>query len=168
MSKIFFKDSRPESVVYALLKDDDLKYIEGQIISIGPQRANINGVPNSFYVIDITYNIDGKTYTDTVDANSYMFSTKNPGVVTLVTTDQDTIIQEVKATLKNSENYIEEAKLKVPKNETRIEQCKELIAKLDKDYAQQQAMESRVTRLEESVTETNGLLKELIKKIDNK
>ena len=97
-----------------------------------------------------------------------MFSTKNPGVLTLVSTDQDVILQEVKATLKNSEAYLEEAETKVPRNQKRVGQCKELIAKLDKEYAQQQAMESRVTRLEESVTETNGLLKELIKKIDNK
>lgn len=168
MNRTLFKDLQPESRIYSLLKDEDLKYIEGQIVSIGMQRPDLKNAPNSLYVIDITYTLDGKTYTDAIDLNSYMFSTKNPGVLTLVSTDQDVILQEVKATLKNSEAYLEEAETKVPRNQKRVGQCKELIAKLDKEYAQQQAMESRVTRLEESVTETNGLLKELIKKIDNK
>ena len=168
MNKILFKDLQPEARIYALLKDDELKYTEGQIVSIGAQRPDLKGMPNSLYVIDITYTLDNKTYTDTVDINTYMFSTKNPGVLTLIATDSDVILQEVKATLKNSELYLEEAETKVPKNQHRVVECKELISKLDKEYAKQQAMESRVTRLEESVTETNGLLKELIKKFDNK
>ena len=166
MNKIFFKDLQAESIIYALIKDDELKYVEGQIISIGMQRPDLQKAPNSLYVIDVTYTLDNKTYTDAVDLNAYMFSTKNPGTITLVSTDQDTILQEVKATLKTSESYLEEAKTKVPRNQNRVKQCKDLIAKLDKEYAQQQAMESRVTRLEESVTETNGLLKELINKIN--
>jgi len=87
MNKTLFKDLQPESIIYALLKDEELKCIEGQIVSIGIQRPDLKSIPNSLYVIDITYILEGKTYTDTIDLNSYMFSTKNPGVLTLVATD---------------------------------------------------------------------------------
>jgi hypothetical protein len=92
MNKTLFKDLHSESRIYALLKDEELKYIEGQIVSVGIQRPDLKNVPNSLYVIDITYTLDGKTYTDAIDLNAYMFSTKNPGVLTLIATDSDVIL----------------------------------------------------------------------------
>ena len=158
------------SAIYALIKGDTLVYAEGTIESIGSPRADyqkdMNGqfIPSQTIsmVMDVTYKINDKTYTDQVDANASMFPTKKPGAITLVSSDVEPIIRELKATLKKSEDYIKETETGIPNNTKRIEQCKELIAKLDTSFAEKKALEDRIHRLELQSNETNTLLKQLI------
>ena len=58
----------------SMLKGDDLKYIEGSIISVSHPRVNMPEMkagqmqlPSIQNVIDVTYSLDGKNWTD-VDA----------------------------------------------------------------------------------------------------
>lgn len=168
---VLFKDLTPASIVYALLKSDELEYIEGSIVSVGQPRMSmpevkpgqmpmqISGMQN---VVDVTYSLDGKNYTDVVDVTASMFSTKSPGPVSLISTDREAVVRELHATLKTSENYINESRREVPKQEKRIKRCKELIAQLDQDFKERQQTEERFTKLEEKQKEQGDKLDEIL------
>ena len=119
-------------------------------------------MPSMQQVVDVTYSLDGKNYTDAVDVTSSMFPSKQPGTLTLLSTDKDAIVRELHATLKTSENYIAEAKREVPKQEKRISQCKELISQLDTDFKEKQQAEVRFTKLEETQKEQGSKLDKIL------
>jgi hypothetical protein len=152
-----FKDLTAGSVVYALIKEDEPTYCEGSIVSVSQPRVNMPAfnpgqmqLPQVQNVVDVTYTLDGKNYTDTVDVTASIFSTRNPGPMTLVSTDKEAIVRELHATLKSSETYVKDAKRDVPKHEKRIKKCKSLIAQLDTEFKERQQTEERFSKLEES------------------
>lgn len=164
-----FKDMTAGMLVYALVKDDDMKYCEGSIVSVSQPRMNMSEMkpgqmqmPTMQQVVDVTYSLDGKNYTDTVDVSASMFPSKNPGALSLISTDKDCIVRELHATLKSSENYIAEAKREMPKQEKRINQCKELIAQLDTAFKEKQQAEVRFTKLEETQKEQGSKLDKIL------
>lgn len=164
-----FKGLAAGTLIYALMKGDDMKYQEGSIVSVSQPRVNMPElkpgqmqVPSMQEVVDVTYSIDGKNYTDMVDVTASMFPTRNPGVLTLVSTDKDAIVRELRATLKSSENYIKEAKREVPKQEKRIGQCKELIAQLDTEFQEKQENEKRFAKIEETQRAQGGKLDQIL------
>jgi flagellar biosynthesis chaperone FliJ len=97
-----------------------------------------------------------------------MFPTNNPGALSLVSTDKDSIVKELHATLKISENYIKEAEREVPKQEKRISKCKELIAQLDTEFKEKQQNEERFAKLEETQRTQGGKLDEILSLLKNK
>jgi len=152
-----FKDMTAGSTVYALLKGDELKYVEGSIVSVGQQRmdmppttGNPLQMPSVKNVVDVTYQLDGKNYTDAVDVTACMFPTEKTGCVTLVTTDKDAIVRELKATQKISENYLAEAEKKVPRERKRVKDCKAMLSNLDTEYKDRQETEQRFAKIEEA------------------
>lgn len=168
MNMTLFKGLAAGTVIYALLKGDDMKYQEGSIVSVSQPRVNMPEmkpgqmqVPSMQEVVDVTYSIDGKNYTDMVDVTASMFPTRNPGVLTLVSTDKDAIVRELRATLKASENYLKEAEREVPKQEKRIGQCKELIAELDTEFKERQETENRFAKIESTQKEQGGKLDDI-------
>lgn len=172
---VLFKDLTPGSIIYALIKNpDELNYVEGSIVSIGQQRVDLpdfkNGQMPNFSqtaktVIDVTYSLDGKNYTDAVEVTAYMFPTEKPGAISLITTDKDSIIRELHATRKRSEDYIKNVETEVPRNKKRIDDCKALIGLLDTKYAEKQELENRIKKLEDGNAETNRLLNQILNKI---
>lgn len=169
MNMTLFKGLAAGTVIYALLKGDDMKYQEGSIVSVSQPRVNMPEmkpgqmqVPSMQEVVDVTYSIDGKNYTDMVDVTASMFPTRNPGVLTLVSTDKDAIVRELRATLKASENYLKEAEREVPKQEKRIGQCKELIAQLDTEFQEKQENEKRFAKIEETQRAQGGKLDQIL------
>ena len=80
--------------------------------------------------------------------------------------DTQTILQELRTSLKNSETYLKNAEVEVPKQTKRVEEYKELIAILDTEYAEKKAFDKRITRLEQSSEETNSMLKEILQKLN--
>lgn len=175
---VLFKDLTPGSIIYALVKNpDELNYIEGSIVSIGQQRVDIpkfeNGQIPSLQtfqaapktVVDVTYSLDGKNYTDAVEVTAYMFPTEKPGAISLITTDKDSIIRELHATRKRSEDYIKNVETEVPRNKKRIDDCKALIGLLDTKYAEKQELENRIKKLEDGNAETNKLLNKILDKL---
>lgn len=173
MSNTLFKDLTAGSPVYALIKaDDELKYEEGTIVSVGAQRMEMPQMqqpqfpmPSSKMVVDVTYSILGKNYTDAVDVNAYMFPTDKTGAITLIATDKEPIIRELNVTLKKSEDYLKNVETEIPRNKKRVEDCKALIGLLDTKYAEKQELENRIKKLEDGNAETHSLLKQLIAKI---
>ena len=177
MNNILFKDLTPGSAIYALIKaDDELRYEEGSIVTIGQQRIDmpqvqannsfpIPAMPTSKTVIDVTYSIAGKNFTDAVEVTAYMFPTEKPGAITLIATDKETIVRELKATQKRAEDYLKRVETEVPKNKKRVEDSKALISLLDTEYAEKQELENRIKKLESGTAETNNLLKQLIAKL---
>ncbi|UKK52678.1 hypothetical protein [Prevotella sp. E2-28] len=162
-----FKDLTPASVIYALIKGDDVKYIEGSIVSVSQPRMNMpdmkmGQLPTMQNVVDVTYSLDGKNYTDTVDTTASMFSTKNTGALTLISTDKESVVRELHATLKTSENYIKESEREVPRQKKRIKDCKTLIMQLDTDFKEKQQTEERFAKLEETQKEQGGKLDEIL------
>jgi hypothetical protein len=154
-----FKDLTAGASVYALMKGDELKYTEGSIVSVGAQRVDVPQVqagqmplamPSVRNVVDVTYSLDGKNYTDVVDVTASMFPTEKTGCVTLVSTDKNDVVRELQATLKKSENYLTEAEKMIPKEEKRVKECKALIAKLDTAFQEKQQTEERFAKIEES------------------
>lgn len=169
MNMTLFKGLAAGTVIYALMKGDDMKYQEGSIVSVSQPRMNYPdmkpgqvSMPAMQEVVDVTYSIDGKNYTDMVDVTASMFPTKNPGVLTLVSTDKDAIVRELRATLKTSENYIKEAEREVPRQEKRIGQCKELIAQLDTEFKEKQENEKRFAKIEETQKAQGGKLDQIL------
>lgn len=163
-----FKNMVSGQPIYSLIKSDPINYYEGKIVSIGNPRLemakNLN-MPNN--VIDVTYEINGTNYTDTVNIADSMFSTEKTGAITLVATSKDIILRELRASLKSDEeflNTIDETKDRKIRN---VEQYKNLIATLDTEWAKQQALENRITSLENNSKETNTLLKTILKKVES-
>lgn len=174
--EMLIKDLAIGSPLYVLVKGEELRYLEGQVTNIGVQRVespkvdtNLPFQPASAFipktVLDLTYNADGKTYTDTVDVTAYMFPTNQIGKVTLVATSVEPIIRELRASLKVSEDYLKETEKGIPNAKKRIEQCNQLIAQLDTDFAQKQQFEQRITKLEEAGKQTNTLLQQILDKL---
>lgn len=175
MTGLLFKDLTQGSLIYVLAKyDDRLQYSEGTIVSVGKPRMEMPDyskdttqfvMPTTTRnVVDVTYAVDGKNYTDVVDTTMNLFSTKNIGNVALVTTDKDAVLRELRATLKSSEDYI----AGVPMHKKRMASCKDLIAELDTDFAERQKIDERIQKLESSNAETNNLLKEILRKLNAK
>lgn len=160
------KDMNQGQAIFALVKGDDIEYIEGKIISVGPQRVDMMkdiSIPRT--VVDITYELKGTNYTDVININDSMFSTKKPGFITLVSSSKDIILKEIKASLKIDEDFIEGIDNTIAKKKNNIEQYKDLILKLDTEWAKQQAIETRITSLENNSKETNILLKTILDKL---
>ena len=169
MNMTLFKGLAAGTVIYALLKGDDMKYQEGTIVSVSQPRMNYPDMkpgqmqmPSVQEVVDVTYSLEGKNYTDMVEVTAGMFQTKNPGVLALVSTDKDAIVRELRASLNASENYIKEAEREVPRQEKRIGQCKELIAQLDTEYKDKQENEKRFAKIEETQKEQGGKLDQIL------
>ena len=170
---VLFKDLTPATVIYALIKGEDIKYCEGSIVSVSQPRMNMpemkmGQMPTMQNVVDVTYSLDGKNFTDMVDVTASMFSTKNPGALTLVSTDKENVVRELHATLKTSENYIKDAEKEVPRQKKRIKDCKALIAQLDTDFKEKQQTEERFAKLEETQKEQGGKLDEILALLKNK
>ena len=173
MNNTLFKDLTAGSPIHALIKaEDELKYKEGTIVSVGAQRMEMPQIqqpqfpmPSSKMVVDVTYNILGKNYTDAVDVSAYMFPTDKTGAITLIATDKEPIIRELNVTLKKSEEYLRNVETEVPRNKKRVDDCKALISSLDTKYAEKQELENRIKKLEDGNAETHSLLKQLIAKI---
>ena len=164
-----FKDLTAGTIVYALIKGDEMKYCEGSIVSVSHPRMNMPEMkagqmqmPTMQNVVDVTYQLDGKNFTDMVDVTASIFSTKNPGALTLVSTEKDSIVRELHATLKMSENYIREAEREVPKQKKRIEDCRNLISQLDTEFKEKQENEQRFVKLEETQRQQGSKLDEIL------
>lgn len=170
---VLFKDLTPGQSVYALIKGDELKYCEGSIVSVGQQRMEMPQtqagqmpvplqMPTMKSVVDVTYSIDGKNYTDAVDIAASVFPTSKPGALTLVATDKEAVVRELHATLKTSENYLKEAEREVPKQEGRVKECRELIAQLDTEYKDKQQLEQRFGKIEETQKDQGSKLDKIL------
>ena len=161
-----FKNMTQGQPIYALVKSDPINYYEGKIISVGSPRIDMSknmSIPNN--VIDVTYEINNANYTDVINIADSMFSTEKPGAITLVSTSKDIILRELRESLKLDEDFlnsIDETKERKTRN---IEQYKSLISKLDTEWAKQQALENRITSLENNSKETNTLLKTILEKL---
>ena len=167
----------PGQSVYALVKGDELRYFEGCIVSVGQQRMEMPQsqasqmpmtMPSFKNVVDVTYTLDGKNYTDAVDVTASVFPTDKPGALSLVATDKDAIVRELHATLKTSENYLKEADREVPKQKKRVKDCKSLIAQLDTEYKDRQQNEERFAKLEEAQRQQGGKLDEILELLKKK
>lgn len=169
MNNILFKDMAAGSLIHALSKGDELKYTEGTIVSVSQPRMDMPKydarqmqMPTVQNVVDVTYSIDGKNYTDVVDVTASLFSSRNPGALTLVSTDKEAVVRELHATLKSSENYLKEAEREVPRQKKRIKECKSLIEQLDTDFKERQQTEERFAKIEETQREQGGKLDEIL------
>ena len=166
---VLFKDMTAGQPVYALIKGDELRYCEGSIVSVGQQRMEMPQMgqmpmqmPSMKNVVDVTYSLDGKNYTDTVELTASVFPTDKPGTLALVATDKDAVVRELHATLNNSQNYLKEAEREVPKQERRVKEAKELIAQLDTDYKDRQQLEERFSKIEDAQKSQAGKLDQIL------
>lgn len=168
---ILFKDMTPGQTVYALMKGDELKYCEGSIVSVGQQRMEMPQspvgqmplqMPTMKNVVDVTYSLEGKNHTDTVELTVSVFPTEKPGVLSLVATDKDAVVRELHATLNNSEAYLKETEREVPKQKRRVKEAKALIAQLDTNFKEKQQMEERFGKIEETQKDQGQKLDQIL------
>lgn len=173
---ILFKNLTPGASIHALIKGDNMRYVEGQIVSVGMPRIDMPANPQPTIsipampknVVDVTYSLEGKNYTDAIDVSASMHPTKQPGDTTLLATDKATILRELRATLKIDEDYLANAKNEKARHEKSAAKCKELITALDTEYAEKQAFEQRIQSLEHGQSQTNAMLQQIIDKLNNK
>lgn len=172
-----FKDLAAGAFVYALNKGEELKYYEGSVVSVGKQRVDVppmpkipNGqlptqMPIVRNVVDVTYSIDGKTYTDAVDITAPVFTTDKLGGIALVATSKDAIVNELHQTQQSVENYIAEAEKGLPKKKEQLKSCKALIAQLDTAYKEKQQTEERFSKIEAGQKELADKLDKILAKL---
>ena len=161
-----FKDLTPGQPIYALTKGPELNYSEGKVVSVGVQRMDMSkelAIPRN--VIDITYEVNSATYTDTINITDSMFPTTKLGATTLIATSKDTILRELRASLKIDEEFLATVEETKKQKQNNVKQYKDLIGKLDTEWAEKQALESRITTLENTSKETNNLLKSILDKL---
>lgn len=169
MSNLLFKDLAPGAIIYALIKGDDLLYKEGTVANVGiprmemPQGNNIPmGMPRN--VVDVTFTVDGKSFTEAISITDSIHSAKNMGGVAMLSTDKDAVVRELRASLKIDEDYLAGVDQEKKKREKRVKQCRDLIAALDTEFAAKQAADERVQRLEDNINEIKAMLAQLTKK----
>lgn len=172
---MLFKDLAPAQTVYVLVKGDGLKYCEGSLVSVGQPRMEMPNaaptpmtMPSMRNVVDVTYTVDGKNYTDVVDVTASVFPTEKNGEVMMVATEKEAVVKELHATLKTSENYITEAEKNVPRHKKRVKECKALIAQLDTVYMEKQHTEERFTKIEEAQKAQGDKLDKIIDLLSKK
>ena len=168
MSKTF-RDVQPGNTLFILVKDDKITYEESSVVSVSQPRTDMpqnNQFPMQMQsirqVVDVTYTIGGKTYTDVADINSGLFSTNKTGSPVLISLEKDAIISELKETLKQSEKLVKDVDL----HKKRIKQCKTLIADIDTEYNEKIQTENRLSKLEESTLKTNEMLQQILEKMN--
>lgn len=172
-TNLLFKDLTAGATIHALIKGDNMRYIEGQIVSVGMPRMEMPAgtspamaMPKN--VVDVTYSLEGKNYTDAIDVNASMAPTDKPGATTLLATDKATILRELRATLKIDENYLAHVDEEKTRREKSVNKCHELIGTLDTEFAEKQAFEKRIQSLEQGQSQTNAMLQQIIDKLNNK
>jgi len=174
-SNVLFKNLTAGATIHALIKGDNMRYVEGAIVSVGMPRYDIPkdnssiqmsvpALPTS--VVDVTYSLEGKNFTDAIDVNASMHPTKQPGATTLLATDKSTILRELRATLKIDEDYLAHVDDEKARREKSVAKCRELISQLDTEYAEKQAFENRIKTLEEGQSQTNAMLQQIIDKLN--
>lgn len=169
MSKTF-RDIQPGNTLFVLSKGEKLTYEETAVVSVSQPRADVLQQNNQFpmqmqgirQVVDVTYTIAGKTYTDTTDINLSVLSNSQTGFPVMVSTEKEYVINELKETLKQSEQVLKS----VEKHKKRVKDCKTLIAEIDTEYNEKVQTENRLSKLEESSIKTNELLQQLLEKIN--
>ena len=153
--------------VYVLIKNDEMEYKEGQLVSVGlPHVEAQKDMFSTRTVVDVTFSVDGTSYTDAAEINTPFLSTMKLGALAVVATDKETILQELRGTRNACEKYLKESETEIPKSKKRITRCDELIGKLDTAFAEKQAIENRFVKLEEQSSETHAMLKQILKKLD--
>lgn len=168
-----FKDMAAGATVHALVKGEELRYVTGTVVSIGQPRVDmpnpIQGIGQGYkQVVDVTFAVDGKNYTEAVDVTACMFPTNKLGGVSLVATDTEPIVRELRATEKLDADYLKQTESEIPKREKRIEACKMLIAELDTDYKEKREIEDRFIRIEKKQEEFGGMLKRILDAVESK
>lgn len=168
-----FKDMAAGATVHALVKGEELRYVTGTVVSIGQPRMDmpnpIQGIGQGYkQVVDVTFAVDGKNYTEAVEVTACMFPTNKLGGVSLVATDTEPIVRELRATEKLDADYLKQTESEIPKREKRIEACKQLIAELDTDYKEKRETEDRFIRIEKKQEEFGGMLKRILDAVESK
>lgn len=166
---ITIKGMSQGGLLYCLIKGEELKYCEGTLVSVSAPRNEIPQMQTGQFnmttpfrsVVDVTFIVDGKTYTETIAENDSVIIPKTMGALAVVSNDKSVILQELRSTLKGAEDYLKDVK----RQENRVKQCKELITQLDTEFAEKQAMDKRISKLEESSVKTNELLNQILKEI---
>lgn len=172
---VFFKNLTSGATIHALIKGDNMRYVEGTIVSVGAPRIEMPkdvsamsalAVPKN--VVDVTYTLEGKSYTDAIDVNASMAPTDKPGSTTLLSTGKDAILRELRATLKIDEDYLANVENEKARHGKSAAKCKELITALDTEFAEKQAFEQRIRQLEQGQSQTNSMLQQIIDKLNSK
>jgi hypothetical protein len=95
-----------------------------------------------------------------------MTPTDKPGATTLLATDKATILRELRATLKIDEDYLDHVDEEKARREKSVVKCRELIGLLDTEYAEKQAFEQRIAKLEKGTEKTNDMLEQILAKLN--
>ena len=164
-----FKDLTNGATIYVVQKQEQkMLFDEGVIVSVSRPRADMPQTPNQIpqyrEVVDVTYTVSGKTFTDTVDINANAFSTDKTGCPTLVAVEKESALNEVRQTLKQAEQFIKD----IDKQKKRVKDCKEIIAAHDTEYNEKIQTENRLKKLEETTMKTADILQKILDKMDNK
>ena len=172
-NNVLFKDLTPGATIFALIKGDDLLYKECSIVNVGLPRMEMpqgQQAPMSLptNVVDVTFTCDGKSVTEVIGVNDAIHPAKNMGATTLLATDKEAIVRELRATLKIDEDYLANVQAETKKKKKQAEQCKTLIGQLDTAFAEKQAFEQRIAKLEEGTAQTNNMLQQIWEKLKDK
>lgn len=162
-----FKELQTGNTVYVL----DKRTVSVEKCSVaGVTPPHVAAQPGMYGMfVDLTLNVDGKTKTYVV--SDCAVSAYADGNNTVVTTDVNSVLAELKAVKANAENIIGS----IDKYRSDIEKCSALIGELDPVFKKEQDNEKRFCKLEEAVaqlaksneaqTESSNRIVELLKKL---
>lgn len=159
-------------ILYVLVKGENLEWKEATIVFVSSPRSEMppqqqgqmfpmmNTTVKS--VVDITYSVDGKNYTDTISENDVAFQTEKLGRIALIASDRDIILSELRSSLKLSQDHV----AKTSWHENRIKQYEKLIAEHDKDFAEKKQQNERIDKIEVTLSDMSKILERISKKLD--
>lgn len=157
-----FKELRPNNPIYLLDKSNGIEFKQGKVLNVGqprfdtqlPQPGAMPQMQMPPMVVDITFEVDGKTETYKLAENMNVAAVG--GI--LVSTDKEGIIREVDATITDCEQYF----ASYDKKKELYEKSKALKTELDTVFKEKQETENRFKAIEETQKEQGSKLDKIL------
>lgn len=154
-----FKDLKDGYPIY-LFDRSSLSVQTGRVTSVTTPHASSKPgatLANLGLVVDVVVNIDGKSFSYEVKDNS-----ENAYIdTTLLTSNVDIVVNEIKAIKNNSEETIKS----IDKHKANIEKCTALLSEFDPIYREKKETDDKINSLAQTVANLAAIVEKLNDKI---
>ena len=154
-----FKDLKDGYSIYIFNRNTiDIKI--GRVTNVSAPHASTKpgaALSNIGLVVDVIVNLEGKNYSYEVKDCSESAYIDN----TLLTSNIDIVVNEIKALKNQSEDIIKS----VPKHEETVSKCTSLLAEFDPVYREKKETDDKINKLADTVSELAKVVEKLNDKI---
>ena len=154
-----FKDLKDAYPIY-LFDRSNISIQTGRVTSVTPPHASTKPgatLANMGLVVDVVVNIDGKSYSYEVKENSESAYIDT----TLLTSNVDIVVNELKAIKTNSEETLKS----IDKHKENITRCTTLLSEFDPVYREKKETDDKINTLTQTVANLAAIVEKLNDKI---